>query len=60
MCHQIICLWNAHALHTFFLFCPADAYPAWDDSYKKGSFMLICDMLIAEVRTAKGPCVPGG
>jgi len=31
-------------------FTPLSAYPDWDSSDKKGSFMKICDMLIAEVR----------
>jgi len=30
-------------------FTPMSDYPAWDDADKKGSFMKICDMLIAEV-----------
>ena len=35
-------------------FTPLSAYPEWDSNDKKGSFMKICDMLIAEVRHAAG------
>lgn len=32
------------------LFTELHEYPAWDDNDKSGSFMKICDMLVAEVQ----------